>query len=118
MGVIIFFVSTFFSSGLISKRIPIFLFSCVCLFSLFAFYFMGVNVPYRLARVKSFLDPWSDQNHGGFQVIQSLLSFHAGGLKGVGLGQGQSKLMFLPEAHNDFTLAVLGEELGFVGFVF
>lgn len=64
----------------------------------------------------TFLDPWSDPANKGFQVIQSLLSFHSGGVTGVGLGQGQGKLFFLPEAHTDFTMAVFGEELGFIGF--
>lgn len=82
-----------------------------------AFYFLVMNVPYRRARVLAFLDPWSDPAQKGFQVIQSMLSFHSGGLTGVGLGQGQGKLFFLPEAHTDFTLAVFGEEMGFVGFV-
>ncbi|MBX3016745.1 MAG: putative lipid II flippase FtsW [Bdellovibrionaceae bacterium] len=81
-----------------------------------AFYFLVMAVPYRRARVMSFLDPWSDPEQAGFQVIQSLLSFSSGGATGVGLGQGQGKLFFLPEAHTDFTLAVLGEETGFVGF--
>ncbi|MGZ3768981.1 MAG: putative lipid II flippase FtsW [Bdellovibrio sp.] len=82
-----------------------------------AFYFLVMTVPYRKARVLAFLDPWSDPAQKGFQVIQSMLSFHSGGLTGVGLGQGQGKLFFLPEAHTDFTLAVLGEEMGFIGFV-
>ncbi|MNJ99781.1 Lipid II flippase FtsW [compost metagenome] len=81
-----------------------------------AFYFLVMTVPYRRARVLAFLDPWSDPAAKGFQVIQSMLSFHSGGLTGAGLGQGQGKLFFLPEAHTDFTLAVLGEEMGFVGF--
>jgi cell division protein FtsW len=54
----------------------------------------------------------------GFQVIQSMLSLRTGGFWGAGLGEGQGKLFFLPEAHTDFTLAVLGEEMGFVGIVF
>ncbi|MGE3757541.1 MAG: FtsW/RodA/SpoVE family cell cycle protein, partial [Pseudobdellovibrionaceae bacterium] len=82
-----------------------------------AFYILVMSVPYRRARVLGFLDPWSDPESKGFQVIQSMLSFHSGGLTGVGLGQGQGKLFFLPEAHTDFTLAVLGEEMGFVGFI-
>lgn len=86
--------------------------------SLPLFYFLVVKVPYRWARVEAFLDPWAEQGGGGFQVIQSMLSFHAGGISGVGLGNGQSKLLYLPEAHNDFTLAVLGEELGFLGVAF
>lgn len=84
--------------------------------ALSSFYFLVMNVPYRKARVLAFLDPWSHAQGGGFQLIQSLLSFHSGGLMGVGLGQGQGKLFFLPEAHTDFTLAVVGEEMGFVGF--
>jgi cell division protein FtsW len=76
------------------------------------FYFLVVSVPYRRARLMSFLDPWSDPERTGFQVIQSLLSFSSGGLFGVGLGEGQSKLFFLPEAHTDFTLAVLGAVVG------
>ena len=70
---------------------------------------------YRTQRVKAFLDPWETQSAGGFQTIQSLLGLHAGGLTGIGLGEGQSKLYFLPEAHTDFTISVLGEELGFLG---
>lgn len=81
-----------------------------------AFYLLVMRVPYRKARVMAFLDPWSDPEQKGFQVIQSMLSFHAGGLTGAGLGKGQGKLFFLPEAHTDFTMAVLGEEIGYIGF--
>ncbi len=72
--------------------------------------------PYRLTRIKAFLNPWSDPLESGFQLIQSMISFHTGGGMGVGLGQGQGKLFFLPEAHTDFTLAIIGEETGFLGF--
>lgn len=82
-----------------------------------AFYFLVMKVDYRRARIMAFLDPWSDPERKGFQVIQSMLSFHSGGATGAGLGNGQGKLFFLPEAHTDFTLAVFGEELGFVGLV-
>jgi cell division protein FtsW len=81
-------------------------------------FYLVVYEPYRYARVVAFLDPWADPEQKGFQIIQSLLSFHAGGAWGAGLGQGQGKLFFLPEAHTDFTLAVLGEEMGFVGLAF
>jgi cell division protein FtsW len=80
--------------------------------ALFALVWM---VPYRRARLMSFLDPWRDLSKGGFQVVQSLLGFHAGGLTGVGIGEGQAKLFFLPEAHTDFTLSVLAEETGWIG---
>jgi cell division protein FtsW len=83
--------------------------------SAFGFYFLIVQVPYRMARLKAYLDPWSDPEAKGFQVIQSLLSFYSGGLTGAGLGQGQGKLFFLPEAHTDFTASVLAEEMGFIG---
>ncbi len=82
-----------------------------------AFYLLVIQVPYRYARIQAFLDPWSDPSHKGFQVLQSMMSFHSGNLWGSGLGQGQGKLFFLPEAHTDFTLAVLGEEMGFIGFL-
>ncbi len=71
--------------------------------------------PYRMARVMAFLDPWRDPAGKGFQVIQSMLGLHNGSLLGQGLGNGKEKLFFLPEAHNDFIFAVIGEELGFVG---
>ncbi|MCB0351288.1 MAG: cell division protein FtsW [Bdellovibrionales bacterium] len=80
-------------------------------------YFLIVKVDYRMARVTAFLDPWSDPAQKGFQVIQSMLGFYSGGVTGVGLGQGQGKLFFLPEAHTDFTLSVLGEEWGFLGML-
>lgn len=72
---------------------------------------------YAKARIHGFLDPWADPEQKGFQVIQSMLSFSSGGFTGMGLGKGQGKLFFLPEAHTDFTLAVFGEEMGFLGFI-
>lgn len=80
-----------------------------------ALYFIIWHSPYRRARVQAFLDPWSDPAQKGFQVIQSMLSVHSGGLTGQGIGQGQGKLFFLPEAHTDFTMAVFSEEMGFIG---
>lgn len=82
-----------------------------------ALYFIVWHSPYRRARVQTYLDPWSDPAQKGFQVIQSMLSVHSGGLTGQGLGQGQGKLFFLPEAHTDFTMAVLAEETGFLGIL-
>lgn len=70
---------------------------------------------YRRRRVMAFLDPWSDPSDTGFQIIQSFLALGSGGLFGVGLGEGQQKLFYLPEPHTDFILAVVGEELGLVG---
>jgi cell division protein FtsW len=73
--------------------------------------------PYRRARLMTFLDPWKDPLGKGFQVLQSMLGVHNGSLFGVGLGNGKEKLFYLPEAHNDFIFAVIGEELGFIGVV-
>lgn len=71
--------------------------------------------PFRMRRILSFLDPWSQVQEGGFQIIQSFVAFQNGGLLGVGLGESKQKLLFLPEAHTDFILPVIGEELGFMG---
>ena len=72
---------------------------------------------YRLNRITSFLDPWSDAQGTGWQIIQSLYAIGSGGLFGVGLGNSTQKYLYLPEPHNDFIFAVLAEELGFVGCV-
>lgn len=77
--------------------------------------FLIIQQPYRMKRVMAFLDPWSEIAGGGYQMIQSLLSFFSGGILGVGLGEGQGKLYFLPEAHTDFIFSVIGEETGFLG---
>lgn len=74
--------------------------------------------PYRKARVLGFLDPWSDPAHKGFQIIQSFIAFYSGKFFGVGLGNSREKLFYLPEAHNDFIFAVVGEELGLLGVLF
>lgn len=74
--------------------------------------------PYRFKRLVSFLDPWSQVSEGGFQIIQSYLAFQNGGLLGAGLGESKQKLFFLPEAHTDFILSVVGEELGLLGVFF
>ncbi|NGZ10690.1 MAG: putative lipid II flippase FtsW [Nitrospira sp. LK70] len=71
--------------------------------------------PYRWQRLIAFFDPTKDPTGAGFQINQSFLAFGSGGLFGVGLGEGKQKLFFLPEAHTDFVLALVGEELGFVG---
>lgn len=70
--------------------------------------------PYRLARLTAFVDPWADPLASGFQLTQSLMAFGRGGWTGVGLGQSVQKLFYLPEAHTDFLLAVIAEELGLI----
>ena len=71
--------------------------------------------PYRIQRVLTFLDPWKDPRGHGYQTVESLLGFGAGGSLGVGLGESHQKLFFLPAAHTDFILSIVGEELGFAG---
>lgn len=71
--------------------------------------------PYRLQRVVGFLDPWADPYGKGYQLSHSLIAFGRGEWFGVGLGDSVEKLFYLPEAYTDFLLAVIGEELGFVG---
>jgi cell division protein FtsW len=79
--------------------------------------YLVVKSPYRLKRFTAFLDPWSDPAHSGFQIIQSFLAFGSGGVWGSGLGSGRQKLFYLPEAHTDFILSVVGEELGLLGVI-
>ncbi len=71
--------------------------------------------PYRLQRVIGFMDPWADPLGKGYQLSHSLIAFGRGELTGVGLGDSVEKLFYLPEAYTDFLLAVIAEELGFVG---
>jgi cell division protein FtsW len=71
--------------------------------------------PYRRARFFAFLHPWHDAQGTGFQLVQAMISMGSGGLFGVGLGQSVGKIFYLPEAHTDMMLAVIGEELGLIG---
>ena len=70
---------------------------------------------YRLDRIIGFMDPWADPLGKGYQLSHALIAFGRGEWFGVGLGDSVEKLLYLPEAHTDFLLAVLAEELGFVG---
>lgn len=72
-------------------------------------------VPYRRERMTVFLDPWSDPEGAGFQVVQAEVALGSGGVRGVGLGEGLQKAFYLPEAHTDMILATIGEELGLIG---
>ncbi|OIO39600.1 MAG: putative lipid II flippase FtsW [Candidatus Omnitrophica bacterium CG1_02_46_14] len=71
--------------------------------------------PYRRKRILAFFHPWDDPRGVGFQIIQSFLALGSGGIFGVGLGQSQQKLFYLPESHTDFIFSIIGEELGFIG---
>ena len=73
--------------------------------------------PYRRERLTAFLDPWSDAGDTGFQSVQSMIAIGSGGPVGVGLGESVQKIFYLPEAHTDMILAIIGEELGLVGII-
>jgi cell division protein FtsW len=74
-----------------------------------------ITSPYRMQRILGFLDPWADPYGKGYQLSHALIAFGRGEWFGVGLGASVEKLFYLPEAHTDFLLAVVGEELGFAG---
>ena len=73
--------------------------------------------PYRRARLTSFLDPWDHAAGAGFQAVQGQIAIGSGGLFGHGLGASIQKIFYVPEAHTDFILAVIGEELGLAGIL-
>jgi cell division protein FtsW len=77
--------------------------------------YVMTKADYRIRRLMSFLDPWSDAAGSGFHVIQSLIAFGSGQIWGRGLGESRQKLFYLPEAHTDFVFSVIGEELGLLG---
>ncbi|MGH3994617.1 MAG: FtsW/RodA/SpoVE family cell cycle protein, partial [Pseudonocardiaceae bacterium] len=78
---------------------------------------LTVVEPYRMARLTAFLDPFADPEKTGFQTVQALTAIGSGGLFGVGLGESVQKIFYLPEAHTDMILAIIGEELGLVGIL-
>jgi cell division protein FtsW len=77
--------------------------------------YVMTKAEYRLRRLMTFWDPWSDAAGSGFHVIQSLIAFGSGQMWGRGLGESRQKLFYLPEAHTDFVFSVIGEELGLLG---
>lgn len=82
------------------------------------FYIITAKTPYHwYRRITSFMDPFADRQGDGYQVSQGLIALGNGGLKGLGFGRSVAKNLYLPEPQNDFILAVLGEELGYIGFV-
>jgi cell division protein FtsW len=84
--------------------------------SLFAVF--AVSEPYRLERLTSYRDPFADPYDTGHQLVQSYIAIAHGGLSGAGLGQSVQKLLYLPEPHTDFILAIISEELGILGVLF
>lgn len=79
---------------------------------------LAVASPYRMERLTTFLNPWADPFDSGFQLTQALIAFGRGEWFGVGLGASVQKLFYLPEAHTDFMLAVMAEELGLIAVLF
>jgi cell division protein FtsW len=75
----------------------------------------AIAAPYRRARLMSFVHPWHDASGAGFQTVQSMIAIGSGGFFGVGLGESVQKIFYLPEAHTDMILAIIGEELGIFG---
>ena len=83
-----------------------------------AFTAITVLFPYVSTRITTWLDPWSNLQGDGYQIVQSIYAISSGGLFGLGLGNSRQKYLYLPEEHNDFIFAVVCEELGFVGAIF
>jgi len=93
------------------------LFSILFVFLLLSFLILIWVSPYRRERILGFMDPWSDAYGKGYQLSHALIAFGRGEWLGVGLGASVEKLFYLPEAHTDFLLAVIAEELGFFGVI-
>lgn len=92
----------------------IYIFFSLCLAALGAIA-LAVAEPYRMRRLLAFMDPFQDARDTGYQLVQSLLAIGSGSFFGVGIGASKQKMFYLPEAHNDFIMAVLAEETGFIG---
>lgn len=111
----VLFVLTFAMLFIMGARILQFLFLGIAAAILFAF--LVLTSEYRLKRVTSFMDPFADAYGDGFQLSNSQMAFGQGEFWGQGLGNSVQKLEYLPEAHTDFVMAVVGEEFGFIGIV-
>ncbi len=103
-------MSALFLGGLNWKQ-----FAGLIVLLLIGFVILIWSSPYRLQRVVGFMDPWADPYGKGYQLSHALIAFGRGEWFGVGLGASVEKLLYLPEAHTDFLLSVIAEELGFVG---
>jgi cell division protein FtsW len=91
------------------------LFAGLAVLLVVGFILLIMTSPYRMQRILGFMDPWADPYGRGYQLSHALIAFGRGEWFGVGLGGSVEKLFYLPEAHTDFLLAVIAEELGFVG---
>ena len=77
-----------------------------------------ISEPYRIKRIETLVDPWSDRYGSGFQLVQAMIAEGSGGITGIGLGQSIQKMLYLPEAHTDFTISIFAEETGMLGVLF
>jgi cell division protein FtsW len=111
--IIVMFVTTFGLLFLAGAKL--WQFVCVSGVGLSLLSALAYFSPYRWARVTGFLDPWQDPFGSGYQLTQSLMAYGRGEMLGQGLGNSIQKLEYLPEAHTDFVMAILGEEFGFIG---
>jgi cell division protein FtsW len=102
-------------SLLIAAGVPLRHLALIAGLAAFVVVVFALMEPYRRARLTAFLNPWADPGGSGFQSVQGQIALGSGGLVGQGLGQSVQKIFYLPEAHTDFVLAVIGEELGVVG---
>ncbi len=102
---------------LIAAGMPMRVFGILAGGAIGAILLFALAAPYRRARLTSFLDPWSQAGDAGFQSVQGQIALGSGGVFGRGLGESVQKIFYLPEAHTDFILAVIGEELGVAGVV-
>jgi cell division protein FtsW len=89
--------------------------SILVLMTIPVLFFLITKVAYRLKRIIAFIDPWKDSQGVGFQLTQSQIALGSGGILGIGLGQSKQKLFYLPAAHTDFILSIIGEEMGLIG---
>ena len=94
---------------------PLWQFGLLLLLAILGGTALVITSPYRMERVTSFLNPWADPLDSGYQLSQALIAFGRGEWTGVGLGNGIQKQFYLPEAHTDFIMAVIGEEFGLLG---
>ena len=90
----------------------------VILASIIPIILLIILYPYRVKRMIAFINPWSDPQGSGYQIIASQIALSSGGFFGQGLGSSMQKLFYLPEQYNDFILAIIGEELGFIFLIF
>jgi cell division protein FtsW len=102
---------------LLASGMPMRYIGALCLVAVALILLLVLVQPYQRARLLSFLHPWSAGRGAGYQAVQGQIALGSGGLVGVGLGRSVEKVLYLPEAQNDFILAVIGEELGVVGIL-